>query len=196
MRAPGLPPPCVRSSGSSPLARAAAPGPPELQRPACDPGRGALAETRTRTRSAVPGVSPSRPGRREPRAPSNRQPIPAGPRPFYGSRPRPRVPPMGGEEVCGALQPIRAAVSRSAPSHRPKAERRGAAVRRGRAVVRRARGRARCPRSPLCRVSLGSEARRRGHRGRCVSGSAMAGALVRKAADYVRSKDFRDYLMR
>ncbi|XP_005654397.2 mitochondrial pyruvate carrier 1 isoform X2 [Sus scrofa] len=24
----------------------------------------------------------------------------------------------------------------------------------------------------------------------------MAGALVRKAADYVRSKDFRDYLMR
>ncbi|EDL02121.1 brain protein 44-like, isoform CRA_d [Mus musculus] len=23
----------------------------------------------------------------------------------------------------------------------------------------------------------------------------MAGALVRKAADYVRSKDFRDYLM-
>lgn len=28
------------------------------------------------------------------------------------------------------------------------------------------------------------------------SRTAMAGALVRKAADYVRSKDFRDYLMR
>lgn len=27
------------------------------------------------------------------------------------------------------------------------------------------------------------------------NGTAMAGALVRKAADYVRSKDFRDYLM-
>ncbi|KAJ8791540.1 hypothetical protein J1605_020636 [Eschrichtius robustus] len=31
--------------------------------------------------------------------------------------------------------------------------------------------------------------------GGLVSGTAMAGALVRKAADYVRSKDFRDYLM-
>lgn len=32
--------------------------------------------------------------------------------------------------------------------------------------------------------------------GVAANGTAMAGALVRKAADYVRSKDFRDYLMR
>lgn len=62
--------------------------------------------------------------------------------------------------------------------------------------MRRARERVRRPRCPLGWVSLGSEERGRGRRGRLVSGTAMAGALVRKAADYVRSKDFRDYLMR
>lgn len=32
--------------------------------------------------------------------------------------------------------------------------------------------------------------------GFAANGTAMAGALMRKAVDYVRSKDFRDYLMR
>lgn len=61
------------------------------------------------------------------RLPSNRQPIAAGPQPFYGSGPPPSPcapPPRGGAEVCSERQPIGAAVSRSAPSRRPRAGRR------------------------------------------------------------------------
>lgn len=101
--------------------------------------------------------------------PSNRQPIAAEPRLFYGSRPRPREPPRGGKEVCGARGPIRAPASRSALSHRLRDGRRAAAVRRGRAVVRGASWRVLCPRCPLRLVSLGSKERWRRHRGRrCV----------------------------
>lgn len=57
-------------------------------------------------------------------------------------------------------------------------------------VVRRAQGEnaeGRCRvDASVIRVGSGFTAERR----------AMAGTLVRKAADYVRSKEFRDYLMR
>lgn len=54
-----------------------------------------------------------------------------------------------------------------------------------RAQGENAEGRCRVDASVI-RVDSGFTAERR----------AMAGTLVRKAADYVRSKEFRDYLMR
>lgn len=67
----------------------------------------------------------------EPRVPSNRLLIAAGPA---------IVRHPGGGERCGACEPIRSVGSHPPPSHRPRAGRRAAAVRRGRAVVRRPAG--------------------------------------------------------
>nr|CAI9708303.1 unnamed protein product [Rangifer tarandus platyrhynchus] len=87
-------------------------------------GRAALRVVGTDSRAKKLSLA----ARRAPaRLPSNRQPIAAGPQPFYGSGPPPSPcapPPRGGAEVCSERQPIGAAVSRSAPSRRPRAGRR------------------------------------------------------------------------
>ena len=164
---------CSGIWGRSPRAPAALlPAPTSGPEPAGPGGRGGSRTLQRPTRCGRLGHSrtPSDshlPARSAPaRVPSNRQPIAAGPRPFYGSRPRPHALPRGGEEVCDEREPIRAAASRPAPSHWPRARRRAATVRWGRAVVRHAGGRVLCLRCPLRRVSLGSEKRRRGHSGR------------------------------
>lgn len=140
---------------------------------------------------ARPRVPPS--GPRAPRVPSNRQPIAAESGRFTAQAPPPRAEGRG--EGVRRVRANRLRGLRPEPAHWPRAARRRS--RKAGPSCRKAAGEqvwvSLCP---LCQCHWAPRTSGEGTAGGLGSRTAMAGALVRKAADYVRSKDFRDYLMR